>query len=134
MNTTPVIPKKPLPVIVTFVPTGPLVGLKDVIVGALTVKFVAEVVLPTVFVIVIGPLVAPLQGTRADSCVSDATPNPRDKPFKVTDVAPVKLLPLTVISVPGGPLVGEKALIVGGAEESTVNFVLEMASLLVLIT
>jgi hypothetical protein len=36
--------------------------------------------------------------------------------------------------VPGGPLVGEKALIVGGAEESTVNFVLEMASLFVLIT
>src|SRR5206468_3852535 len=121
------------PEMCTIVPSGPLVGLKDVIAGGIppevvTVKLVELVPVPTGFVTVIGPLVAPF-GTTAASCASEATTIPRDKPFIVTDVAPVKLLPVTVIRVPGGPLVGEKELIVGGAEESTVNLVLEMASL-----
>src|SRR5206468_3186880 len=34
-------------------------------------------------------------------------------PFNCTDVAPVKLAPVTVTSVPGAPLVGEKLLMRG---------------------
>jgi hypothetical protein len=72
LNATAVVPVKPLPVIVTCVPTGPLVGLKDVIAGELTMKFAVEVVLPPEFVTVIGPFVAPF-GTTAVSRVSENT-------------------------------------------------------------
>jgi len=54
-----------VPVIVTALPTGPLVGLKPLIVGGLiTVKLVLLVVLPPGVVTLIGPLVAPV-GTVA---------------------------------------------------------------------
>jgi hypothetical protein len=53
LNFTELAPKNPVPVIVTRVPTGPLVGENDVIVGtgaAVTVKFVALVAVPSTFV------------------------------------------------------------------------------------
>jgi hypothetical protein len=61
LNATTVAPVKFVPVIVTLVPVGPLVGVKLVIVGALalTVKLVALVAVPPGVVTLSGPVVAP---------------------------------------------------------------------------
>ena len=61
LNVTAVAPVKFVPLIVTLVPTGPLVGAKLVIVGALapTVKLLALVAVPPGVVTVSGPVVAP---------------------------------------------------------------------------
>ena len=68
LNVTAVAPVKFVPLIVTLVPTGPLVGVKLVIVvvaGELTtVNALALVVVPPGVVTLSGPLVAPL-GTVA---------------------------------------------------------------------
>jgi hypothetical protein len=62
-----------VPVIVTVVPAGPLVGLKPLIVGGLmTVKPPALVALPSAVVTVTEPLVAPV-GTVALIWVSLVT-------------------------------------------------------------
>ena len=70
---TEVAPVKFVPVIVTDVPTGPLVGVKDVTVGALvvavTVKLAVELALPPEVVTETFPVVAPL-GTVAVICVA----------------------------------------------------------------
>ena len=64
-NITLVAPVKFVPVIVTCVPTGPLGGVKLVIVGAgMTLKLVPLVAKPPGVVTVIGPEVAPV-GTVA---------------------------------------------------------------------
>ena len=63
LNATVVAPVKFKPVIVTFVPTGPLVGVKLVIVGA-TVNVLALVVVPPGVVTLSVPVVAPV-GTVA---------------------------------------------------------------------
>ena len=66
-------PVKLLPLIVTLVPTGPLVGLKPLIVGAGRHGEVAGAGRPAARVVtVIGPLVAPL-GTVAVICVRRST-------------------------------------------------------------
>ena len=61
LNLTADAPVKFVPLIVTLVPTGPLVGVKLVIVGALalTVKLVALVAVPAGVVTLTGPVVAP---------------------------------------------------------------------------
>ena len=60
LNLTAVAPLKLVPAIVTLVPTGPLPGVKPVIVGACsTVKFVALVATPPGVVTLSGPVVAP---------------------------------------------------------------------------
>ena len=61
LNRTAVAPVKLVPLIVTLVPTGPLVGVKLVIVGgpAVTVKALALVAVPPEVVTLIGPVVAP---------------------------------------------------------------------------
>ena len=61
LNRTAVTPVKFVPLMVTFAPTGPLVGVKPVIVGALadTVKLLALVAVPPDAVTVSGPVVAP---------------------------------------------------------------------------
>ena len=66
LNVTAVAPLKFVPPIVTTVPTGPLVGVRLVIVGGLfaTVKLVALLALPPGVVTLTGPLVAPV-GTVA---------------------------------------------------------------------
>ena len=65
LNVTAVAPVKFVPVIVTPVPTGPLVGVKAVIVGAeVTVKLAALVTVPPGAVTLTGPVVAPV-GTVA---------------------------------------------------------------------
>jgi hypothetical protein len=60
LNVTAVAPLKFVPLIVTFVPTGPLVGMTLMIAGAgMTVKLLALVVVPPGVVTLTGPVVAP---------------------------------------------------------------------------
>ena len=61
LNVTAEAPVKFAPLIVTLVPTGPLAGVKLVIVGALavTVNAAALVAVPPGVVTLMGPLVAP---------------------------------------------------------------------------
>ena len=61
LNATALAPVKFVPVIVTLVPTGPLAGVKLVIVGALalTVKLAELVAVPPGVVTLTGPVVAP---------------------------------------------------------------------------
>ncbi len=60
LNLTTVVPVKLDPVMVTVVPTGPLVGVKLVIVGGgITVKVSVLVAVPPGLVTLIGPEVAP---------------------------------------------------------------------------
>ena len=65
-NLTALAPVNAVPVIVTLVPTGPLDGVKPVIVGAacVTLKLVALVAVPPAVVTLILPVTAPL-GTVA---------------------------------------------------------------------
>ena len=59
LNRTAVAPLKFVPLIVTLVPTGPLVGVTLVIVGAgMTVKLLALVAVPPGVVTLTGPVVA----------------------------------------------------------------------------
>jgi hypothetical protein len=116
---TLLVPVKPEPVIVTGVPTRPLVGVNEEIFGAgvwaVTVKLVLLVpVPPLVVVTAIGPVVAPL-GTVALIVVSETKVKAALTPLKVTWLAPVKPEPLMVTVVPIGPLVGVKVEMVGGA-------------------
>ena len=60
LNATAVVPVKFVPLIVTLVPTGPLVGVTLAIVGAgMTVKLVALVAVPPGVATLTGPVVAP---------------------------------------------------------------------------
>jgi hypothetical protein len=60
LNVTAVAPVKAEPLIVTLVPTGPLAGVKLVIVGTgITVKLLALVAVPPGVVTLSGPVVAP---------------------------------------------------------------------------
>ena len=60
LKATTVVPGKFAPLMVTLVPTGPLEGVKLVIVGGLiTVKLLALVAVPPGVVTLMGPVVAP---------------------------------------------------------------------------
>jgi hypothetical protein len=114
LKVTAVVPVKFVPLIVTLVPTVPLVGEKFVIVGALavTVKLLALVAVPSDVVTIIGPVVAPL-GTVAVIDVDELTVKLALTPLKATAMVAVKFVPLIVTLVPTGPLVGLKLVIVG---------------------
>jgi hypothetical protein len=114
LKLTPLAPVKPVPVSVTLVPIGPLVGVNEVITGtAATVKFAALVPVPAEFVTLIFPLVAPV-GTVALICVSELTANVVALvPLKLTPLAPVKPVPVSVTLVPTGPLAGVNEVITG---------------------
>src|SRR6185503_10485226 len=108
-----------VPVIVTLVPTGPLVGVKFVIVGAgITVKLAALVAVPPGVVTLSGPVVAPA-GTVAWIAVAEVTEKlDALTPLNATAVAPVKFVPLIVTLVPTGPLAGAKLVIVGALDDT----------------
>ena len=109
LKRTAVAPVKFVPLIWTEVPTGPLVGLNDVIVGApvpVTVKFVELVAVPLGVVTEIRPVVAP-EGTVALIRVAFCTVKVvAETPLKRTAVAPVKFVPLIWTEVPTGPWSG----------------------------
>src|SRR5437762_1366251 len=87
LNFTAEVPVKLVPVMVTWVPTGPMVGVNELIVGGgavtVTVKLLALVAVPPGAVTLIDPVVAPL-GTVAVIWVSDFTVKPAAVPLKVT--------------------------------------------------
>ena len=129
LKVTEVAPVNPVPVMTTLVPTGPLVGLNDVIVGAgWTVKFVELVAVPPGVVTRIGPVVA-VAGTVAVICVSELKTNAADTLpggvclLKVTELAPVNPVPVMTTVVPTGPLVGLNEVIVGTGDGVTSKFV-----------
>ena len=95
--------------IATLVPTGPLLGLKPLIVGADGDGEVAGAGRRSAGVVtVIGPVVAPV-GTVAVIWVEELTVKlVALAPLKVTAVAPVKPAPVMVTLVPTGPLLGLK--------------------------
>jgi hypothetical protein len=110
-----------VPVSLTFVPTGPVVGENPVIVGGLLLVVVNEAALDAVppgvetrhF-----PSDEPVPGTTAvidveDSTMKLALTNPR-----VTVVAPMKFVPVIVTLDPTGPFEGEKPVIVGVLSEN----------------
>ena len=107
-----------VPVMTTDVPTGPLVGLNDVIVGGrMTVKLPALVPVPDGVVTAIVPLAAPA-GTLAVNCVTELTVmfvNPTSVPLNFTDATFTKLVPVRVMLSPTPPLVGVKLVTVGAA-------------------
>jgi hypothetical protein len=115
LNVTAVVPVKLVPVIVTDVPTGPDVGVNDVIVGqAATVKLVRlDPVPPPGVVTLIGPVVA-VVGTVAVIWVAEFTVNVVAVTLlNVTAVAPVRFVPVIVTDVPTDPHVGVNDVIVG---------------------
>jgi len=116
-NFTEVAPVKPVPWIVTEVPTGPLVGVKDVIVGAVvTVKSDALVAVPPGVVTVILPVTAPVGTVAVTRVPAPFTENVvAATPPNFTEVAPPKFVPLIVTEVPTGPLVGLNELMVGAS-------------------
>ena len=127
LNVTLLAPVKCVPVIDTLVPTGPLVGANDEIVGAaggavVTVKAIVLVPVPPLVVTAIGPVVAPL-GTVALIAVSEATENVvAVTPLKVILLAPVKPVPTIDTPVPTAPLIGVNDEIVGvGGGEAEVG-------------
>ena len=103
------------PLMVTRVPTGPLVGVKLLITGAggVTVNELALVPVPVTVVTLIGPDVPP-DGTAAVICPSLSTVNEvADVPLNFTVLAPVKPVPLMVILAPTVPAPGAKPDTVG---------------------
>src|SRR6267143_1359806 len=114
LNSTDVAPVKFVPLMVTLVPTGPVVGVKLVMVGGLiTVKLPALLTVPPAVVTLIGPVAAPA-GTVAVIAVSEFAVKLALVPLNRTAVAVVKFVPLIVTLVPTGPLAGVKLAIVGG--------------------
>src|SRR5204862_4002981 len=82
--------------LVALVPTGPLSGVKIVIVGGLiTVKLAALLAVPPGVVTLIGPLVAPA-GTVVVIAVAELTVKLALTLLNSTAVAPLKLVPLIV--------------------------------------
>ncbi len=132
-NLTAVTPMKFVPMIVTEVPTRPLVGVNEVMVGApaaVTVKFVELVAVPFGFVTEIGPVIAP-DGTVALMDVDELIVNVADVFLNFTSVtsqvlaggAQLKFVPVIVTKVPAGPLPGVKEVMVGAPAIVTVKFV-----------
>lgn len=133
-SATPVAPVKPVPVMVTFVPTAPLAGLNNVItggmpVGAATVKLVALVAAPAGFAteILTAPRGAPA-GTVAWIWVVEFTMKLAATALNVTDVVPTKLAPVMVTVVPTGPLAGVNDEIVGAKADGVVTVKLGISS------
>lgn len=128
-NFTAVAPVKPVPLMVTTVPTGPLVGVNEVIDGAVvTVKSDALVAVPPGVVTVIFPVTAPLGTLAVIRVPAPFTENvAAATPPNFTEVAPAKPVPLIVTEVPTGPLVGEKDVIVGVGAPVTVKSVVLVA-------
>ena len=121
LNVTADAPKKPVPVMSTEEPSGPLVGVNEVIVGtgeAVTSKLVTLVAVPSAFITAIGPSLAPA-GTVAVILCGLLIVNVAETPLNLTDVTigsePVKLSPLITTGAPTGPLVGVNEEIVGAA-------------------
>src|SRR5689334_24298167 len=87
-----------------------------------TAKLPVLVPVPPGPVTAIAPVVAP-EGTVAVICVAEFTVYVADVPLNVTDVAPVRFVPVIVTDVPTTPLVGLNEVTVGAGGSVTVKFV-----------
>lgn len=109
-----VAPLKLLPVIVTADPMMPLVGVNEVMLGMnVTTKLLALAATPATVVMLTAPVVAP-GGTLARNCVGESNVKIAATPLSVTELTLIKFVPVTVINVPTGPIVGLKEVMVGG--------------------
>lgn len=111
-----------VPLTVTYVPAGPVVGVNPLIVGgpaAVTVNVLLLVTSPCGVRTVIGPVSASA-GTCATTRVSLSTANVgSNAPMNATPFPHVKPVPVIVTAVPAAPLEGEKVVMVGAAFEMT---------------
>src|SRR5436309_6107114 len=120
LNVTVVAPVRLVPVSVTEVPTGPLIGLNARMTGApgeVTVKLITLVALPSESVMAIGPVVAP-DGTVAVIWMLESTVKAAAVPLKVTAVATLassKPFPVMMTEVPTGPVIGLNSKTTGAA-------------------
>lgn len=124
LNCTDVAPVNAEPVIVTAVPTDPLVGENELMLGGVgfvvvTVKVVELVAVPPGVVTLTGPDVAP-PGTEVLIWLSEVTVKVADAPLNVKSVAPVNPEPEMITLVPTDPLDGLKELMAGA--KVTVKF------------
>jgi hypothetical protein len=108
-NETAVAPVKFVPVIVTPVPTAPIVGAKEVMAGVTVKRVVVTKGPPLGVVTVMGPVVAPA-GTVVVIVPEGLTVNVAATPLNETAVAPAKVVPVIVTPVPTGPKVGANGL------------------------
>src|SRR5438132_3587402 len=118
--TVPVVPKL-VPVMVTAVPTGPVVGFRLVMAGAgeVTVKFTPLLATPPT-VTTTFPVVAPL-GTDATMLVALQLVVLAAVPLTVTEPAvPQSLTAVICTVVPDTPVVGFR-MVMAGAEDVTVK-------------
>jgi hypothetical protein len=118
------VPLKFVPVIVTDVPTGPKVGVNELIVGAgtgVTVKLVALVFCPAAVYTWIGPVVAPAGTTAVALVVVAFVGVTRLEVLKRTPVTVELNVPLTVTVEPTMPLEGEKVGTPGQATSGPVE-------------
>jgi hypothetical protein len=122
LNLTEVTPVRFVPVMTTLVPTLPLVGVNDVIVGTpVTVKLAALFAVPLGVVTCSGPVVAPT-GTVAVIEVAEVTVNVEAAAvLNVTPVVPQKFVPVITTEEPTAPLVGANDVIVAAAAGATVK-------------
>ena len=115
MNLTDVVPEKLAPVMVTLSPAQPVPGSSREMLGAdepETTKSLELVAVPTPFVTVMRPVVAPV-GTTAVIWVGEFVTNVAETPLKRTPVVPRTLVPEMTTVVPAAPLVGVKLAIDG---------------------
>jgi hypothetical protein len=122
---------KLVPVIVTTVLTGPLEGVKLVMVGNTDdiVKLLALVTVLHPIVTEMGPVVAPA-GTLVVIVVVVLAVTVADVPLNATTLfagVVLKFVPLIVTLVPVVPLVGEKLVIVCDADEAALSFCMNAA-------
>ena len=106
-NLTEVDPVKLEPVMVTRVPAGPDVGLKELMIGGVRYVNPARVPVPCGLVTATLP-VAPVPTTAVILEAELTTNDAAGVPPKLTAVAPVKLLPLMVTLVPVAAAAGVK--------------------------
>src|SRR5437762_2101105 len=113
--TAPVVPKL-VPVTVTAVPTGPVVGFRLVMAGAdeVTVKFTPLLATPPTVTTTL-PVVAP-PGTDATMLVALQLVVLAVVPLKVTVPVVPKLVPVMVTAVPTGPEVGFRLVMAGAVD------------------
>jgi hypothetical protein len=112
---TPEVPVRFVPVIVTFVPTGPEAGVNDVIVGGkgITVKFAALGAVPPAVVTPILPVVAPAGTVAFSEAAETAVTAAAATPLNLIDEPAVKFVPAIITTVPGVPEAGVNDVTVG---------------------
>jgi hypothetical protein len=113
----PCVAPKFVPVIVTAVPTGPLVGETLVRLGGIVTVYGSALLARPPTVTTTLPVVAPV-GTGTAMLVADQLVGVAAVPLNVTVLLPCvapKFVPVIVTAAPTGPLVGDRLVSVGAA-------------------